>query len=212
MSWFWLLYSRTLTKWPPETSGLFWVIGLLEGEPLRSWRSWILHDYVAPSGCPSTLSSLLVPACSSFIRPKEVLARRRLLTKRLHIFVPVLQRNIFKYLKNANRRDSSSRISLLFTFTCWALLFTLDLTFTRGFTHSHVIPGAVAMKLNIQVREVEEHTVVRFHRNDPGTVHIVGVAVGIQRRMDFPWWSCDWTPTACKTHKSPQFTVWKRFI
>lgn len=84
---------------------------------------------------------------------------------------------------------------MLFTFTCWALLFKLDLTFTRplsfdnvsrGFTHSHVIPGAVAMKLNIQVREVEEHTVVRFYRNDPGTVHTVGVAVGIRRRMDLP--------------------------
>lgn len=115
----------------------------------------------------------------------------------MHIFFTCFAaiENIFKYVKSAYRRDSFSRISLLFTFTCWALLFKLDSTFTRplsfddvsrGFTHSHVIPGAVAMKLNIQVREVEEHTVVRFHRNDPGTVHIVGVAVGIRRRMDLP--------------------------
>lgn len=42
------------------------------------------------------------------------------------------------------------------------------------------------MKLNIQVGEVEEDAVVRFYRNDPGTVHIVGVAVGIRGGVDLP--------------------------
>lgn len=55
------------------------------------------------------------------------------------------------------------------------------------------------MKLNIQVREVEEDAVASFHRKHPGTVHIVGVAVGIQRRVDLPRWSSDWTSAACKT-------------
>lgn len=42
------------------------------------------------------------------------------------------------------------------------------------------------MMFNVQVREVEEDTMVGIHTDDPGTVHIVGIAVGIQRRMDFP--------------------------
>lgn len=57
---------------------------------------------------------------------------------------------------------------------------------SRQLTHSHIIPGTVTVKLNIQVREVEEDAMVSFHRNDPGTVHTVGVAVGIQGRMDLP--------------------------
>lgn len=63
------------------------------------------------------------------------------------------------------------------------------------------------MIFNIQVRKVEEHPVVRIHTDDPGTVHIVGVAVGIQRRMDLPGWSSDWTSTACKTRNRLQIKV-----
>lgn len=37
---------------------------------------------------------------------------------------------------------------------------------------------------NVQVSEVEEDTVVRIDADHPGTVHIIGIAAGIQRRMD----------------------------
>lgn len=56
----------------------------------------------------------------------------------------------------------------------------------KSVTHSHIVPGAVTMMFNIQVREVEEHTVVGIHTNNPGTVHIVGIVARIQRRMDLP--------------------------
>lgn len=51
---------------------------------------------------------------------------------------------------------------------------------------SHIVPGAVAMVFNVQVGKVEEDTVVGIHTDDPGTVRIVGIAAGIQRRMDLP--------------------------
>lgn len=69
-------------------------------------------------------------------------------------------------------------------------------------THSHIVPQAVTVMFNIQVREVEKHTVVGIHTDNPGTVHIVGIAARIQRRMDLPWWSCDWTSTACSKESS----------
>lgn len=40
------------------------------------------------------------------------------------------------------------------------------------------------MKFNVQVSKVEEHAMVGINTDDPGTVHIVGIAIGIQRRMD----------------------------
>lgn len=55
-----------------------------------------------------------------------------------------------------------------------------------GFTHSHVIPGTVAVRLYVQVREVEEDAVADLHHQHPGTVHAVGVAVGVQRGVDLP--------------------------
>lgn len=67
---------------------------------------------------------------------------------------------------------------------CTAIIFQVN--GPQQLTHSHIIPGTVSVKLNIQVREVEEDAMVSFHRNDPGTVHTVGVAVGIQGRMDLP--------------------------
>lgn len=73
---------------------------------------------------------------------------------------------------------------------------------SKSVTHSHIVPGAVTMMFNIQVREVEEHTVVGIHTDNPGTVHIVGIVARIQRRMDLPWWSCDWTSTACRKEDS----------
>lgn len=42
------------------------------------------------------------------------------------------------------------------------------------------------MRFNVQVGEVEEDTVVGIHADDPGTVHVVGIAARIRRRMDLP--------------------------
>ena len=53
------------------------------------------------------------------------------------------------------------------------------------------------MMFNVQVGEIEENTMVGIYTDDPGTVHIIGITAGIQRRMDFPWWSSDWAPTTC---------------
>jgi len=39
---------------------------------------------------------------------------------------------------------------------------------------------------NIHVGEVDEDPMAGVHTDDPGTVHITGVAAGIRRRMDLP--------------------------
>lgn len=64
--------------------------------------------------------------------------------------------------------------------------FGMILNILKSVTHIHIVQGAAGMKFNVQVREVEQDTVVGIYTDDPGTVHIIGIAVGIQGRMDLP--------------------------
>lgn len=59
------------------------------------------------------------------------------------------------------------------------LTFDINEMRLKSETHGHIVEGALRMQLNIQVREVEEDAVAGIHTDDPGTVHIVWVGVGI---------------------------------
>lgn len=69
-------------------------------------------------------------------------------------------------------------------------------------THNHVVKVAGCVQFNIKVREVEEDAVAGIHTDDPGTVHIVRIAVRICRGMNLPRVSHDWTTTSCEGKES----------
>lgn len=56
----------------------------------------------------------------------------------------------------------------------------------RLFSHSYIIPEAVAMVLNVQISKVQGDTMTGIHTDHPGTVHVVRIVVWIQRRVNFP--------------------------
>lgn len=59
------------------------------------------------------------------------------------------------------------------------LIFDVEEIRLRCETHGHVVVVARRMQLNVQVREVEEDPVAGIHTDDPGTVHVVWIGVGI---------------------------------
>lgn len=68
----------------------------------------------------------------------------------------------------------------------WMLIIDFECMRRRCKTHNHIVKAAGRVHFNIQVREVEEDPVAGIHTDDPGTVHIVWIIVGISRGMNFP--------------------------
>lgn len=53
-------------------------------------------------------------------------------------------------------------------------------------THDHVVVVAGCVQFNIEVREVQEDAVAGIHTDDPGTIHVVRIAVWVCRGMNLP--------------------------
>lgn len=70
-------------------------------------------------------------------------------------------------------------VSVLRPTFAWMLIFDVNKMRLRSETHGYVVEVAQCMQLNIQVGEVEEDPVAWIHTDDPGTVHVVWVGVGI---------------------------------